>query len=150
MQNPLTALKKIRAHQPGAAGTLATREHGERIALINRRHAGTAGHPSGMQAHPLSRARVHRDDFQTELHDGGSDWKQPGRRYGPSPVGPDQPKKNKVTDRDGNPRIAPLTGAARQRAYAEAGAPYGFTRRQRRRITHKNNHLAAPLGTKES
>jgi hypothetical protein len=60
--------------------------------------------------------RLARDDFQTELHDGGRDWKQPGRRYGPIPLG-GTPKMNKLTDPDGNPRIAPLSADQRLMRY---------------------------------
>lgn len=100
-----------------------------------------------------------------EPEEGGA-WKQPGRRFGPSPIGPDHPKLNKVTDRDGNPRIMPLTADQRlSRYYASPGAvrrvrpnpeadddaplsPYhraallGLTMRQARRLRKKANRTS--------
>lgn len=79
-----------------------------------------------------------------------TEWKQPGRRFGPSPLGPDTPKANKLTDRDGNPRIAPLTADQRMANYGRTRRGRQFlTGRQERRLTHKANHANAPFG-KES
>jgi hypothetical protein len=104
----------------------------------------------GVKIPSPGRLRVHRELWQDGLHlmTVGGGWKQPGRRFGPGPLGPNVPKANKVTDSDGNPRVMPLTTGQRQAGYAKGGAPYGFTRRQRRRIVHKNNHASAPFGKK--
>jgi len=85
-----------------------------RVVQANRRH----GQHSGPVASYGAR-RVHRDDFQAELHRAATDpvWRQPGRRHGPTPLGPDTPKANKLTDRDGNPRIVPLSADQRVARY---------------------------------
>lgn len=119
---------------------------------------------------------AHYGDFHRDVHRvATSGWKQPGRRFGPIPLGPDTPKANKVTDSDGNPRIAALSADQRIWRYKEAAgrmpsAPamplletaedeydarqharnLGVTMRQRRRIVHKANHATGkirPTGT---
>jgi hypothetical protein len=147
----------------------------DQVTKRNQRH----NHHIGLELDPLMR-RLCRDDFQTDLHQAAVEpsWKQPGRSFGPSPLGPDSPKANKVTDSAGNPRIAPLSADQRLTRYATGGRPVrriqptdgefgyadfermspqdarlhagllGVTLRQRRRIVHKANHATAPFGEK--
>lgn len=113
--------------------------------------------------------RVHFEGHHGHRAEGtpGPGWKQPGRRFGPTPLGPDVPKENKGVDGGGNPRILPLRADQRlARYYAGPGKRYsrmpepdddgavidrseltgreraallGLTTRQRRRLTHKAN-----------
>lgn len=71
--------------------------------------------------------------------------KQPGRTVGPSPKGSAPAKPNKLIDRDGNPRIAPLTRGQR---FINYGFPHAYaaTAKQVRRMRHKANHANAPFG----
>lgn len=119
----------------------------EQVVTRNRRHRDPRTQQVDRALARAARAHggLHREPHQ-EIEIGN--WKQPGRRFGPSPLGPDHPKANKVTDSDGNARIMPLTTGQRQARYAESGAPYGFTPRQRRRVVRKDNHARAPFGAK--
>jgi hypothetical protein len=93
--------------------------------------------------------RPARRDFHEEVRTPfveQAGWHQPGRRFGPSPLGPDKPKMNKVTDRDGNPRVVPLTWEQRHRAYVTlprrwTGGDGGGDRIERRtRATEAQRH----------
>jgi hypothetical protein len=130
-----------------------------------RRDYGLARRLARLEGHAAR--GLARDDFQLSLHEGANDWHQPGRSFGPSPLGPDHPKKNKVTDSDGNPRIVALSADQRIWRYKQAGGrlpsspamplleaaetPYdgreharnlGITTRQRRRLVHKANRTS--------
>lgn len=146
---------------------MISNDFAERVARRNRRNPAPG---------PLRAARTaRRVDIQDLLHASRSEgsWKQPGRRFGPSPFGPDRPKANKVTDRDGNPRIAPLPTDSRWARYTKQtgrsitqegadamhGSPLwlsaqrpeerarmlGLTPRQRRRLDHKDSHTTSPV-----
>ena len=144
------AIRRDLAGHQGASGVLELRYWAERIRRRNRAASGILGHPVGMQPAGWTR-RVHRTDDQQALHHGGNGWHQPGRRFGPSPLGPEHPKANKLTDKDGNARIAPLTYDQRTARYVFQGfKPFGtISRRQQRRATHKRNHAAAPFNPKD-
>ena len=92
---------------------------------VIERNRRQAQHP-GLHLDPLMH-KVHRDPHHEEVRmslvERGA-WKQPGRRFGPAPMGPDQPKRNKLTDTDGNPRIAPLPYATRHRHYTSGPKRY--------------------------
>jgi hypothetical protein len=144
----------------------------EQVTKRNKRHRDPRTRATDRALARASRqrgARLHREPHQEiEL----PDWKQPGRRFGPSPLGPDHPKLNKVTDSDGNARIMPLTADQRITRYLKAShrsaarprddadeSDYdarrhaellGVTLRQLRRIVHKANHAAAPFGKRMS
>ena len=78
----------------------------EHVIKRNRRHPA----PLVWEEQIKRPRRTHREDHhRMEVNT----WHQPGRRYGPSPLGPDHPKANKLTDRDGNPRIAPMQTTVR-------------------------------------
>jgi hypothetical protein len=88
---------------------------------IVKRNRAQAQHP-GLHLDPLMK-RVHREPHHgLDLMTRTNLWKQPGRRFGPSPMGPAHPKANKLSDRDGNPRIAPLDYATRHRHYVSGPA----------------------------
>lgn len=130
------------------------RERAEKVIKVNRAHS-RLHLPVDLDRRPLGgRTRVYRADATgTQGVGGTSGWKQPGRRFGPMPLGPDKPKVNKLTDSNGNPRIVPLDYDQRVDNYLAQPGQQGrcgtVTRAQVRRLTHKRNHAMAPFDPKD-